>query len=142
MESRISQATKRPTHYFNGKQPAHRILVVEDEADIRWVNTLALTDSGYHVDNAENGAVAWDILQLKRYHLLITDNEMPKVSGVELLKNIHAARMGVLVIMATGTLPHEQFARYPWIRPVGMLIKPYTLEELLGAVKKVLASDQ
>jgi DNA-binding NtrC family response regulator len=69
---------------------------------------------------------------------VITDNEMPKVTGVELLKKLHAARMGVLVIMATGTLPHEQFARFPWIQPVAVLLKPYTLVQLLGAVKKVL----
>jgi DNA-binding NtrC family response regulator len=118
--------------------PVHRILVADDESDIRQLNTEALTDSGYHVDGAEDGAVAWDILQLKRYHLLITDNEMPKVTGVELLKKIHAARIGVPVIMATGTLPQEQFARYPWIQPVAVLLKPYTLMELLGAVKRVM----
>jgi DNA-binding NtrC family response regulator len=142
MENIAMKAGKRPTRHFNEKRPAPRILVVEDEPDILCLNSEILTGSGYHVDAAADGAAAWEALQLKDYQLLITDNEMPKVSGVELLKNIHAARMGVLVIMATGTLPHEQFARYPWIRPVGMLIKPYTLEELLGAVKKVLASDQ
>jgi DNA-binding NtrC family response regulator len=136
IENTISQVEKRPAHLFNGTN--HCILVVEDESDIREVNTAALTDFGYHVDGAEDGAVAWDILQLKRYHLLITDNEMPKVTGVELLKKIHAARMGVLVIMATGTLPQEQFARYPWIRPVAVLLKPYSLVELLGTVRKVL----
>jgi DNA-binding NtrC family response regulator len=135
-ENRISQTEKRPAHHDN--EIPHCILVVEDEANIRKANTEILTDSGYHVDGAEDGAVAWEILQLKRYHLVITDNEMPKVTGVELLKKLHAARMGVLVIMATGTLPQEQFARYPWIRPVAVLLKPYTLVELLGAVKKVL----
>ena len=138
VEERILQVAKPPTRHFNGKQPTHCILVVEDESDTREVNTAALTDAGYHVDNAEDGAAAWEILQLKRYHLVITDNEMPKATGVELLKKLHAARMGVLVIMATGTLPHEQFARHPWIRPVFVLLKPYTIVQLLDAVEKVL----
>jgi len=116
----------------------HRILVADDEPLMRQLNTEALTDSGYQVDEVEDGAVAWETLQLKRYHLLITDNQMPKMSGVDLLKKLHAARMGVPVIMATGTLPREEFTRSPWIQPVAVLLKPYTLTELLGAVKKVM----
>jgi DNA-binding response OmpR family regulator len=135
-ENELSQAARRPAHHFNEAQ--HSILVVEDEANIRKANTEVLTDSGYHVDGAEDGAIAWSILQLKRYHLVVTDNKMPKVTGVELLKKLHAARMGVLVIMTTGILPEEQFALYPWIRPAAVLLKPYTLVELLDTVKKVL----
>ena len=83
--------------------PRHRILVVEDDADIRQLNTEALSQCGYHVDAAQDGAVAWDTLQASRYDLMVTDNDMPKVTGVELLKKLHAARLAVPVIMATGT---------------------------------------
>jgi len=40
--------------------------------------------------------------------------------------------------MATGELPTEEFTRYPWLQPAAMLLKPYTIEELLGMVRKVL----
>jgi hypothetical protein len=46
--------------------------------------------------------------------------------------------MALPVIMATGTLPKEEFTRYPWLQPVAMLLKPYSVEELLGTVKDVL----
>jgi DNA-binding response OmpR family regulator len=120
-------------------KPPHRILVVEDDGDIRQLNTEALINSGYHVDAAEDGAVAWDNLQLNGYDLLVTDNDMPKVTGVDLLKKLHAARMSLPVIMATGTLPREEFNRHPGLQPIAMLIKPYTIEELLGTVRKVLS---
>jgi DNA-binding response OmpR family regulator len=117
--------------------PQH-ILVVDDDRCIRQLNTEVLLSSGYLVDAAEDGAAAWDILQLKGYDLLITDNEMPKVSGIELVKRLHGARMDLPVIMATGTPPKEEFARCPWLKPAATLIKPYTFDELLDTVREVL----
>jgi DNA-binding response OmpR family regulator len=120
------------------KPQRHRILVVEDDGDIRQLNTEALTQCGYHVDAAQDGAAAWDALQLNGYDLMVTDNDMPKVTGVDLLKKLHAARLAVPVIMATGTLPREEFIRHPWLQPAAMLIKPYTIDELVGTVHEVL----
>ena len=55
-----------------------------------------------------------------------------------MLKKLRAARMALPVIMATGTLPTEEFTRYPWLQPAATLLKPYTGEEMLKTVKKVL----
>ena len=115
----------------------HRILVVEDDVDIRHLHADVLMQSGYQVDVAEDGAAAWDTLQRNRYDLVVTDNDMPKVTGVELLEMLHSARMAQPVIMATGTLPSE-FSRSPWLKPAAILIKPYSFKELLGTVKNVL----
>jgi len=46
--------------------------------------------------------------------------------------------MALPVVMATGTLPKEEFTRQPWLQPAAMLPKPYTAEEMLRTVKKVL----
>jgi DNA-binding response OmpR family regulator len=118
--------------------PRQRILVVEDDAAIRQLNTEVLTCSGYHVDAAEDGAAAWDALQLNRYDLVVTDNQMPRVTGVELIQKLQDARMDLPVIMATGTLPDEQPARYTSLQPVITLLKPYSFHQLLDAVKEVL----
>ncbi len=117
--------------------PDH-ILVVEDDVFFRRLNAKVLAQSGYEVDTAEDGEAAWWALNTSSYDLLITDNRMPKVSGVDLLKKLRAARMDLPVIMATGTLPKEEFARYPWLQPAATLLKPYTSEEMLRTVKKVL----
>ena len=115
-----------------------RILVVEDDADIRQLNAKVLACSGYHVDAAEDGAAAWDALQRNRYDLVVTDNDMPKVTGVELIKKLQDTHMDLPVIMVTGCLPDEEFARYPCLQPAVTLLKPYTFDELLTAVKAVL----
>jgi CheY-like chemotaxis protein len=118
----------------------HRILVVDDEPYMRQCNAKMLTDAGYHVDAAENGAVAWNTLQEESYDLLITDNNMPKVTGVELIKKIRAAGMALPIIMATAVLPWEAFICRPQLQPAATLIKPYTHENLLGTVRKVLCA--
>ena len=114
-----------------------RILVVEEADDVRQLNAEVLIDAGYQVEVAEDGAAAWAALQLHHYDLLITDQFLPKVSGVELLKKIHTARMSLPVIMATAILPTWEFALHPCLQAVTMLRKPYSFEKLLGMVKNV-----
>lgn len=116
----------------------HHILVAEDDILLRLHNTYVLSRSGYEVDSAADGEAAWQALNADSYDLLLTDNNMPKVSGLELLKKLRAARMDLPVIMATGTLPEEVFTGHPWLQPAATLLKPYTSEEMLKTVEKVL----
>jgi two-component system alkaline phosphatase synthesis response regulator PhoP len=118
--------------------PPPRILVADDEAAMRRLIACTLAGSGYHVDAVEDGADAWEALQVKHYDLLITDNHMPKLSGVELIEKLHATSKVLPVIMVTGTLPQEEFTRNPKLQPAATLLKPYTIAELLETVKKVL----
>jgi DNA-binding response OmpR family regulator len=118
--------------------PGQRILMVEDDRDTRRFNAEKLINSGYHVDAAKDGAVAWDVLQLNSYNLLIANQYLPKVSGVELLYKIHEARMSLPIIMATRNLPTWEFTLHPWLQSATMLLKPYTCEKLLGTVRNVL----
>jgi DNA-binding response OmpR family regulator len=112
--------------------PIHRILVVDGDPYICHLNAEVLIRQGYEVSIAEDGATAWEELQANSYNLLIADQKIPKVSGVELLEKIHAARM------ATRTLPTRKFTLLPWLQPATILRKPYTFEKLLGMVKNVL----
>jgi len=97
-----------------------------------------LSRSGYDVDAVKDGADAWGALQVKHYDLLITDNNMPKVSGVELLQRLQANRQAMPVIMATGSLPKEDFSHSPWLQPFAILLKPFTVAELLEKVQASL----
>lgn len=118
--------------------PPQRILVVDDDRDIRRLNTEVLRHSGYLVDAAEDGAVAWDALQLNNYDLLVTDNTMPKMSGLDLLKKIHAARLVLPTILVTGEPPTQELHLQPWLQIEAMLLKPYTFDEFLATVNNVL----
>jgi len=121
--------------------PPQRILVAEDDAVMRRINVKMLTKSGYEVYAAEDGAVAWNALQSNGYDLLVTDNDMPKVSGVDLLKKLYAARMGLPVIMVSGTMPTVELNRQPWLQIKAALPKPYVVSELLATVRNVLFAN-
>lgn len=138
MNPKPSQVVAAPA---NG-EPSHRcrILVTDDEDAIRCLNAEALRRLGYEVDMAEDGSVAWAALNTGRYDLLITDNKMPNVTGLELLEKVHNARMSLPAIMVTGTLPAEELARKPWLIPAAMLLKPYTMQELAVAVHETLSA--
>ena len=116
---------------------SHRILVVDDDSDLRRLIAEALVRSDYQVDTAKDGAAGWDALQARNYNLLITDNQMPKVSGLELVKQLRSARMTLPVIFASGAMP-EELDRLPWLQLSATLLKPFTPDELLGTVKSVL----
>jgi len=118
--------------------PPHRILVAEDEAVIRSLITVALERSGYEVDSAPDGAVAWSALQAKHYDLLVTDNSMPKITGIGLVKLLRDHASTLPVVMATGAAPTEDLERYPWLGISAILLKPHLIEDLLKTVKQTL----
>src|ERR1700742_2696464 len=103
MTDRVSQPAKEPANATpppKAKRPP-RILVVEDEPVIRFLSKNVLVHAGYHVDEAEDGDAAWRMLQRQRYDLLITDNRMPKVTGIDLIKKVRTASVDLPIIMAT-----------------------------------------
>jgi DNA-binding response OmpR family regulator len=124
----------------SGNNPVPRLLLVDDDNIILQLGAEVLTAFGYHVDTAEDGAAGWDALRAGSYDLLITDNNMPRVSGVELVKALRAARMTVPVVLVSGTIPTDVLNRDPSLQLAATLLKPFTMDELLGTVKKVLYS--
>jgi DNA-binding response OmpR family regulator len=110
---------------------------VDDDRDIRRFSAQALIGSGYHADTAEDAA-AWEALQIKAFNLLITDNHVPKLTGVELVRKLRSARMALPVIMATGKLPTEALTQNSSLRLAALLPKPFSIDELLETVRTVL----
>jgi DNA-binding response OmpR family regulator len=141
-ESDVIPPPSCPTQQLPGTNPPKRILFVDDEPLLRQLHQEALSELGFAVELAENGAAAWDALQLQDYDLMITDNDMPKVTGVELLEKLHAARIALPVIMVSGTMPTEELKR-PEVLPVkATLHKPYAIADLLKTVNCILSGHQ
>ncbi|MBN9377830.1 MAG: hypothetical protein BGO14_04160 [Chlamydiales bacterium 38-26] len=65
-----------------------RILVVDDSISVREVECRLLKNRGYAVDSAVNGADAWNAVRLENYDLVVTDVDMPRMNGIELIRNI------------------------------------------------------
>jgi DNA-binding response OmpR family regulator len=123
------------------KSSRHRILVVDDDSDVRHHNVNMLIYSGYDVEGATDGADGWEALQDRHFDVVITDNTMPKMTGVEMIEKLRSSRMTIPVIMATGTMPTFEFARKPWVTPDVALIIPFSDDELLAAIRSILCKD-
>jgi len=116
--------------------------VVDDDGDIRQLSAGALVRFGYRVDLAEDGAAAWKALHANSYDLLITDNNMPKLSGVELVMKLRSARMTLPVILASGELTAKELNRNSWLQLAATLVKPISSGQLLETVRAaLLAAD-
>lgn len=139
----ISQAEEHSQTPARGRK-AHppRILLVEDDAEMRNLNAEMLSESGYHVDTAKDGASAWKALKARHYDVLVTDNTMPGVTGLELIKKLRSEDMTLAVVLASGTAPVEELQHHPWLHIDALLPKPYKVPELVRAVDEVLLKSQ
>ena len=137
-DPQVSKAVLHQTPSPAGAPP--RILVVDDDSAMRRLNKEVLLAYGYAVDSAEDGVVAWNLLQLNKYDLLLTDNSMPNMSGIVLLQKLHAIGLVLPVIMATGTPLEKKIDEPERLEPAVVLLKPYAYDELVKAVENVLST--
>lgn len=79
-----------------------RVLVVDDERDIRDTVRLILEKEGYEADAAEAARPALEMLKAKRYHLLLSDYRLPDLDGLELLRIVKLQRPETEVVILTG----------------------------------------
>ncbi len=112
--------------------------MVDDDPFFCHRNAEELIQQGYEVNAAEDGARGWEELQVNRYHLLITENELPKLTGMELIQKLRFAHMRLPVIIVTDKSPPMAEARRRRLHPVATLLKPYTLADFIETVKVVL----
>ena len=118
--------------------PRHRILVVDEDSDLRRLYADVLVRPDCQVDAAEDGAAGWEALQANNYQLLITEHSLPKLTGVELVRKLRSAHMAVPVVMAAIRLPAYELARNPSLQLAATLVKPFDINVLLDTVKTVL----
>jgi CheY-like chemotaxis protein len=115
--------------------------VVDDDSDNRRLSLDVLVGSGYDAEGVTDGAAGWEALQTYDYDLVITDNKMPRMTGVEMIEKLRSARMTLPVIMATRYLPTHDFIRRPWLKPDATLERPFSNDDLLATVNKILHPD-
>ena len=141
MENTLVIRPEKPARGTNARDgaPPRRILVVEDDRCIREFNMELLGHAGYTVDAAEDGQAGWEALRAHHYDLLITDNNMPRMSGLELVTRLRAAQMTLPVILLSSAVFPEELKRYPSIELAATLRKPYSMRELIETVKQVVA---
>lgn len=114
-----------------------RILYADDDRCILRACQIMLDRAGYDVDTVADGAEAWGAIQSSRYHLLITDNEMPNLTGVELIQRVREALIPVPIVLASGSIISSDGVECDAVLP-----KPFTGRALLDTVRDVLLRPQ
>ena len=116
------------------KTDTGRILVIDDDHLVREISVRMLLRAGFRVDAAEDAETGWEALAAKSYELLITDYDMPGMSGLDLIKKLRASGLKLPVILISGRFPLDVPALAREIQPGAVLPKPFSYEKLLATV--------
>jgi len=113
-----------------------RILVVDDEWNIRDVLSNILQAQGYEVDCAEDGEEGIAKIDENDYDIVITDLKMPKVSGMEVLRHLQSTSSSTLGIVATGYGSIESAVEALRTGAYDYITKPFHLDEIKSRIQK------
>jgi DNA-binding response OmpR family regulator len=127
-----------PARRLTDVEPRARILYVDDEPQLRRLGALVLVQSGYEVDTAADGAEGWDALQHAHYNLLITDHEMPRLTGLELATRARLAGMRLPIVLTSGSGAVLRDSSVKWLEIAACLPKPFGADTLVETVEKTL----
>ncbi len=119
-----------------------RILVVDDEADVRLLLSRVLKDSGYEVDTACDGGEALAKLAESRPDLVLLDLMMPGVDGWGVLGELQKESSPPPVVLVTASADPSTFGRGVREGVAGYLAKPFRFRDLLGTCQRVLIESR
>jgi CheY-like chemotaxis protein len=128
-----------------GERPStgYRILIVDDDAAIRGLVARVLRAAGHDVVVATDGraALRTALGDSMRFELLLTDVEMPGMTGIELAARLRAARPSLPVVLMSGEESIVEAARGRADLVRAAIHKPFSALELLEAVERCLAES-
>jgi two-component system chemotaxis response regulator CheY len=143
MKDVMSEATGA---MFSGHTSNGRVLVVDDEPDVRKVIKRILTKAGYDVIEAEDGEKAIEAIKKGDNPLLldviISDIRMPKINGIEAINYFQQQWPRVPLIVLTGFPELEMAIDFLKIGVVDYLVKPVAKEKLMNAVAKAIGQRE
>lgn len=121
-----------------------KILIVDDFSTMRKIAKKLLIQLGFiNLDEADDGQTAWAKLQSEDYDFIITDWNMPGMSGIELVKNIRANPImaNMPILMVTTESKREQIIEAAKAGVDSYIVKPFTAGTLKEKLEKVSARN-
>jgi len=111
-----------------------RVLIADDDADVREVLVEVFRDAGFDVLEASNGLEALLYVKRDRPDAVVLDLMMPRLGGVEALKRIHAFNPGIRVLVVTGAIDPELHRQATLAGAAGVFSKPVSSAILVAAL--------
>lgn len=120
----------------------NRILIVDDEQNVRQLIAKVLEKEGYEILTACNGEEGLEVFQKNNIDLIISDIKMPKMNGIEFLHKVKEQEPGVGFILITAFATMETAIDAIKSGAQDYVTKPFDIKEILNAVKKILCSSE
>jgi DNA-binding response OmpR family regulator len=118
--------------------PAHaHVLIADDDADVLNIMQRILRGAGYSVCTVGNGEAAWEAFCAEDFNVVITDHDMPRLSGLDLLRRLRGRQHRVPVVFISGNMPWEESDLTHLLPPGATLQKPFSGFELLASLRCV-----
>ena len=121
-----------------------KVLVVDDEIHIVHVVAIKLRNNGYEVISANNGSEAFELAQSEMPDIIVTDFQMPVMTGVELVEKLRKQEQtkNIPVIMLTARSFAISKEQQEQLKISNCLSKPFGPRELLGNFEDILYQEQ
>ncbi len=118
-----------------------RILIAEDDENVRRFVAQALKMSGYDVEEASDGGLAAEIMEEEQgaFDLLLSDIKMPIMDGIGLALEVGAKYPQVIILLMTGFADQRERAHGLDALVYDVIVKPFSLADLLAKVEDALA---
>ena len=112
-----------------------KILVVDDEKLIRWTLEQHLAKEGYEVATADSAERGMELIQEDPPDLILLDNRLPDMSGLEMVEQLNVAEAGHIVIMITAYGMVETAVKAMKLGVYDYISKPFNLEEITFVIR-------
>jgi len=122
--------------------PNMRVLVVDDFSTMRRIIKNILRQLGFtNVVEADDGTTAWDVLNKDKIEFIISDWNMPQMTGIELLRKVRASEeFGDLpFLMVTAEAQQENIIEAVQAKVSNYIVKPFTAEVMKQKIDKIFA---
>jgi two-component system cell cycle response regulator CpdR len=121
-------------------QSMHKILLAEDDNDMRRFLVKALENAGFQVSSFDNGMSAYQRLREEPFEMLLTDIVMPEMDGIELARRASELDPDIKIMFITGFAAVALNSDSDAPKNAKVLAKPVHLRELVSEVNKMLAA--
>jgi DNA-binding response OmpR family regulator len=118
-----------------------RLLLVEDESQLLQAYVKGLKQDGYAIDTAKDGESAVELCSINTYDLIVLDLNLPRLHGIEVLKQVRELNQAVKIIIVSANRSIEQRVAGLDLGANDYLTKPFDFQELRARIRALLRRD-